>query len=171
MPQPETSVVDLETPDRLSHHRWEWSIERVGWVVMALILAAALLGLAGPGPLSHRTVANSDGSLSVEYYAAERYEAPGKLLITLHPKEGDAKPVQLAISRSFTDETTSEQIVPRPVAMESIDDNLVLTFRAGDLAQNGRVIYQYQYDSFGSFKYQIGIVGHEPVQVSQFVYP
>ena len=41
---------DLEIDEDLPFQRREWFAERVAWAVMALLIAAALLGLFGTGP-------------------------------------------------------------------------------------------------------------------------
>ena len=45
-------VGDLQIHQDLCQERREWKIQRVGWLLMALMLVAALAGLLGPGPLS-----------------------------------------------------------------------------------------------------------------------
>ncbi len=45
-------VGDLEVAQDRTFQRRSWTIQRVGWVVMLLVAAAALAGLTGSGPLS-----------------------------------------------------------------------------------------------------------------------
>lgn len=44
-----------------------WTAERFGWVGIAAVIVLALLGLFGPGPLSHESVESPDASLHVDY--------------------------------------------------------------------------------------------------------
>src|SRR3712207_4138009 len=55
-----TRVGDLEVAEDLTFQRREWAAQRVGWVLLALVIAAALAGLLGRGPLS-TTRRESDG--------------------------------------------------------------------------------------------------------------
>ena len=54
------------------------AIQRAGWVVMGLVIAAALLGLFGAGPLSRATAEAADGTLRLEYDRFGRLSAPGE---------------------------------------------------------------------------------------------
>lgn len=45
----------------------EWRVQRVGWVVLAGIVVAALAGVFGAGPLSWTSASADDASLVVKY--------------------------------------------------------------------------------------------------------
>jgi hypothetical protein len=53
--------------ESLSLQRREWRVDRVGWVVMGLILVAGLLGVWGGGLLGSVTATGSDGRVLVDY--------------------------------------------------------------------------------------------------------
>ena len=54
---------DLELDQDLIFERRTWTVERVAWVIMALVGLAALAGLLGPGPLSETTSGEQGGPL------------------------------------------------------------------------------------------------------------
>jgi anti-sigma factor RsiW len=164
------SIQDLEAPEHLRHQRWEWLVERIGWLVIALLLAAAMAGLLGPGPLSDRTAASDDGALTVEYDAFHRYQAPASLRIHVAPRDTESD-VKVAVSRSMTDATQLDEIVPKPVLSKLDGAQLILTFRAEDFHQSDTVLYRYQYEKFGSFTHRIGLAGQEPVEIEQWIFP
>ncbi len=60
-----------------------WTIQRYGWVIIALIVITALLGLFGSGPLSTVTVGTSSTALQLRYDRFVRSQAPTNLYITL----------------------------------------------------------------------------------------
>ena len=60
-------VGDLEISQDLTFQRRSWIVQRVGWVMLALLILAALGGLFGPGPLSRARAGPHDGPLWVEY--------------------------------------------------------------------------------------------------------
>src|SRR5688500_11662442 len=95
----ESQTIELDDPASLRTQARQWRAERIGWLAVAATLLAALAGLLGPGLLSFRTRESSDGRLSVEYYWAQRFEAPAELFIRLQPAASESK-VRLAISRS-----------------------------------------------------------------------
>src|SRR5262249_33260243 len=51
----------------MEFQRRSWLVQRTSWIIMALVLVAALAGLFFHGPLSHTTARNADGSVAVEY--------------------------------------------------------------------------------------------------------
>ena len=171
MSSDESSLQDLESPEALRSQRREWIAERIGWLAIALVLLAGLLGLLGRGPLSHVRRTSSDGSLAVEYYALERYHAPTRLIIRLREPASAAPQVRLAISRRFADSTIEETIVPRPVLVESRGDELVYTLRMSEIDEQGAIIIRYEHDEFGALPYHVRIDGPAEVPLSQFVFP
>ena len=78
------TVQGLQIEEDRAHQRREWRIERVGWVLMAGLLLAGLLGLLGDGPLS-RATAGSAGALSVEYDRLQRAAAPYEYRFEVDP--------------------------------------------------------------------------------------
>ena len=81
---------ELEFEQDLSFQRREWSIQRAGWLVMATIVIAGLIGLFGAGPLSS---ANAEaGPLQLQYSRFERRHAPSEL-------DRVAKPSRVRLTR------------------------------------------------------------------------
>ena len=162
------TIHELENATNTSHQRREWWIERFGWIAILLTIGAALLGLLGPGPLSSKRITNADGSLAVEFNAVEHYEAPGALRI--RAQLTGAEELRLVISRSFSDNVTAESIVPRPVSVEALDDDVIYTFSVSSSAP-AAVMYRYRYDDFDVFDHRIAVDGGEPIAFRQYVLP
>ena len=60
-------VGDLQINQDMEHHHTMWVIQRVGWVVMALLLLLALAGLLGNGVVSHITAGEAGDALQLEW--------------------------------------------------------------------------------------------------------
>lgn len=166
------STSELETPEHDRELRIETICERSGWAFVALVLIAALLGLLGPGPLSYRSRTAADGSLSVEYNLIERYEAPAELRIDVNPKLVKTHGVRLMVSRSLVDEITLDSVSPIPANVEAIGNRMVYTFDMKGLAPHeGTIVARFQNDSFGMKDYDIGLEGHEALQITQYILP
>ena len=73
-----TCVGNLDVHQDLPHERLEWTFEPIGWVVIALVLLAALAGLLGRGPLSRATVGHDGAALRVEYNCLARYQVTNR---------------------------------------------------------------------------------------------
>lgn len=167
----QASTQSLEQPANLRAVRLELLAERVGWTALALILLAGLLGLLGPGPLSHRIQESNDGQLSVEFYAVERYAAPAKLTIRFADPERRDRMVRIAVSRQFTDEIDLEEILPEPESTTMLSHQIVYAFRISDLGDGGSVIIRYKHDDWGWQRFNVGLVDGSTVEVIQFICP
>ena len=166
-----TSLENLDDAEPMAHQRWEWTLERVAWVIMALVIVAGLLGGLGAGPLASREAAAPDGSLVVEYYAIERAAAPNTLVLRLGPKAGESSQIDLAFSRPFAEGTQLDSLVPEPVQTTAREGEIVHTFAASDLTGGSTIVCRYQHQRFGSLDYRIAIQGREPARVRQIVLP
>lgn len=178
-----TSELDSDHLQRL--RKREWLTERAGMFAIVLTLICALLGLLGPGPLSHRVQASADGALSVEHYAIERYESPTQLRVSFrHDATGNAaesgKPeretsesqtVTIGLSRSFTEHVQIEAITPQPISARLGDDQIEYSFLLSELQGPGTVVFQYAHTSVGSVKYSVTLADEPRVQISQFILP
>jgi len=166
------STSDLESSKHERELRWETIGERMGWGVIALVLLAALAGLLGPGPLSYRDRTAADGSLSAQYSVVERYEAPAELRLRIDKRLVQNDTVRIAISRSLVDEITPESVSPLPTGVETIGDRSVYSFKMKDLEQyEGEIVAKFLNDDFGVYHYQIGLEGHDPLTITQYVLP
>jgi hypothetical protein len=169
MPE-ETTTTALDDPKNLHIQAREWMVERVAWFAVAGVLIAALVGLLGPGPLGKRTLASSDGRLSIQFYLVERYEAPSELRIRFRPLESETTMVRLTLSRSFADETSTESFTPEPEVVEMTDDQIIYSFRLSELKE-GRIVHRYQHNDFGLLRYTVGLLHGPSVDITQFVCP
>jgi hypothetical protein len=164
-------TAELDSPENLKNQSREVIAERIGKIVFVVILLCAALGFLGPGPLTSRQSTSPDRALRVDHYLIERVHAPAELCIQLNdPFEANGF-IELAISRTFTDDVSIESITPEPENVEIRQARLVYRFRASNLSGDARVIFRYQHDKFGWLRYQVGIENGPTVDVSQFVCP
>jgi hypothetical protein len=166
----QTRSIELDDPDSLRLQSREWIAERIGWVLIAAALLAAVLGLLGPGPLSHRYASSSDGRLSVEYYSIQRHEAPAELIIRL-PDVQRQDEIRLAVSREFTDRITTESITPEPERIEMQGERLVYHVAAADSGGEAVVVVRYRNTAMGRLRYEVALEDGPVVSISHFVCP
>ncbi len=88
------------------------------------MVAAALAGLFGTGPLSH-TSAHGSG-VQIDYERFGRWQQPMKLRCFLSATKSDT---QIALSREYLESVQVEEIIPRPVQVEAAGHWLVLSLR------------------------------------------
>lgn len=165
------SIENLDAPQRISHQRWEWSVERLGWIIMAGVIVAGLAGGLGRGPLAWRDVADDEGSFGVRYYAMERAAAPTRLDVWWDPTQLGGPKIDVAISSPFTDGAKIESIVPEPLEVATRGGQSIYTFAAADSSSAGKVTFHYQHEALGPLDYEVAIGDRGPIRVRQFVLP
>lgn len=140
---------------------------RAGWAVFGLVLAAALAGLIGPGPLSRATA--SAALVHVEYERFARQLGVTSLELTVRPDPARPDAARLWISNDYLSKLGVQQVVPEPESWTAARGGVVLAFPlTGDEA---RVTIQASPDHVGPLRGAIGTPGRPPAEVWQFVYP
>ena len=165
---------DLEIDENLDFQRRVWAFQRVGWVVMALVVLAALLGLLGPGLLSTSAKAeNEDANLSIrEYERFLRFFKPTDLRLQLDPGAATDGEARVWLDREYVEGFQVQKVTPEPESVEVGPDRLTYVFNVDEeLDKPTAVTFNLQPQKFGRLQGQIGLEGEEPVSFGQFVYP
>jgi hypothetical protein len=121
-------------PEDMDAQYREWRAERTGWLVMAFLVLAALLGVFSHGVLSDAKAASTDGTLRVGYERFAHKTARTQFVITLARAPNDAR---IRLSPAFLQTYDIEVLYPVPLRSTSGAPGLDLTFApsaAGDLA-------------------------------------
>jgi hypothetical protein len=113
--------------DQDFERKWYYA-ELAGRAVMILFVAAALAGLLGRGPLSHRRVYAAGGGLSVDYEPVARHNTP--TTVTLHiPNETAApRPVVVFVGQTMIEPMGLQRTVPLAESSTVNRDGLSLHF-------------------------------------------
>ena len=174
MSQLESGIEELDS-ETLRRIYWrEIVAERVGWLLIFLVISAAALGFLGRGLYCEREASSADGSLVVRYSAIERVRAPAELEIRAHRSDGDT--IRIGVSRSFIERVTPSEITPRPIEVQVGPDRIVYLFRrvgSGDGA-GGRgwsIQLRYKYEVLGRNTASISLGTNASVEISQLVLP
>jgi len=88
-------IGDLDINQDLAFQRRSWSLQRIGWGLIALVLIAALLGLFGHGPLSEATTDDPSLPIRLAYERFGRFGSPLVLRIRVEPAAAIARQVIL----------------------------------------------------------------------------
>ncbi len=162
-------VGDLEIGQDVDFQRREWAVQRVAWVVAALILAAALLGLLGAGPLSR--VTGEASPLRVEYFRFERKHAPTRLRIEAAPGSAQEGQLRLWMDRNYVAGVEIQQIEPEPEQVMVAGNRMEFTFQVADPGQPSEVVIPMQHDAWGIKTARVGLVDGPELAFKQLVYP
>lgn len=119
----EDLCLDQET-DRRFQLKW-WRIERVAWIVMLLVVVAALLGLTGRGgPLSMADT--KSGSVTFSYPQFSRWQTATALTAEL--SGADTSVGKMVLPQAFLEHFSVESISPRPTKVVALSDGQMFEF-------------------------------------------
>jgi hypothetical protein len=151
-------------------HRKQFLAERVGWLLMAVYLAWALLGGFGEGWISQKQASNDAQSCAIDYERFGRREAPSKLRVQLQP---DASPqdVALRLNREFVDRVRIERITPAYQKMEGDEDSVTLSFTMTPQTTEHSFLIEYKPLHVGTLHVAVQPAGAGEVAFDQFIYP
>lgn len=151
----------MEVNANIEFQRRAWVAQRVGWLVIAAIIVAALLGIFGGGPLS-RAAVEGDG-LRLEYERFARLQQPTRLRLAL----SKTAPSEVALKRGYLESFRIEQITPEPCEIEASGEWLVYRFSGSGTSA---VIFHLMPEEFGSAAGAARADGN-PLAFRQFIYP
>jgi hypothetical protein len=128
--RPQQHTKSIEIDDDPVFQRKVWRFERVGWVIMALVVFFGLLGLFSGGPLARSEAASADGAFRVRYERFIRAHAANVIHIDLGGGlVGDT--VAIRLSREFLERFQVEQIRPEPARSAAAAEGILLSFELG----------------------------------------
>ena len=146
-------------------HRNEWRIQRIGWVLVALFLALAVVGLFGNGPLSRAHANNAAGSLDYERFT--RFGLSTDLVVT--PGASAHGVTRVEISSDYLEAFRVEHVTPEPVAVRLAGPNIVYEFASG--APGASISFHINPQRLWRRSATITIDGGAPLDISQLTYP
>jgi hypothetical protein len=161
---------ELEIDEDLKMLHRTWTVQRVSWVILLLIIIAALLGFTGRGGvggINKITKSTASQSMEVEYERFLRDEVEGEMKISLNNLKSTSP--TLFFSKEFYDKVRVEEIVPEPEHIEIGPDGIMYTFRA----TKPEFIILYYTKPLHVGPLQVTTTGpdQEAITISQFVYP
>ncbi len=146
-----------------------WRVERVGWVVLAILVAATVAGLIAPGPLSHRTTGTPGSAIWVEYDGLGQVLRPTTARVHLRAPPADHE-AELVIDGRLLDRMEVQGIVPEPLRTEGGPDSVRCVFRCEEPGGSITVRVQLRPQKPGVTRGWLRS-GGERVEMKQFVTP
>lgn len=163
-------VGSIQVNQDLAFQTKQWTIQRMGWGAMALVVLAAVVGVFGNGPLANATARSSDGAYQVEYARFARHRAPTSIRVILQ-QGAVGNEARIAIERGYADGMQVEQVYPEPESVDVGANEVVYTFKPAADGTAATVLFSALYEDVGRNGGTIAVEGHPPVRLSQFVYP
>lgn len=154
----------------MPHHRAAWRVERIGWVVMALALIGALLGVFGDGPISQARE-GSPAALMVDYDRFQRSSAPQMYRFAVHPSLARQGSVNLRFDQSLIDDMELDSVVPEPETVSAAPGYTSFAFKVEPGTKPLRITFRFRPATFGHRSGTIATDGAPPVTVDHYIYP
>ena len=158
--------------DEAFEKKWR-RIELSSHGLMLLIVLAALAGLFGQGPLSHRTHQTPDGRLAVDFEPLARFGTTTQ--VTLHlsssdPADSAPNPVRVFVSSALIEPLGLQQVIPEPVSTEPAGGGVIYTFNILSGKDSGLVRFQLMPSTIGPIRVDAH-QGDESLSWTQVVLP
>jgi hypothetical protein len=160
----------LQIAEDIAFQERDWRAERIAWVVMALIVAAAMLGLFSVGPLSATRTVDPYGAMEIEYSRFLRLSAPTKMTLRLRPEAGSASGFALILDEHFIEAFRINSVAPSPARSLAAASGLRLEF-ASSGEPRAAVTLHLEPIRFGRISPQIALPGGANLRLPMFVYP
>lgn len=161
-------------PDGLQldeHRRFQerfWKLERVAWVVFAIVTISALLGLTGAGgPLA--TASAESGNAVISYPRVARWETADELQIAFRPRDGVTERTVM-LAPEFAKAFQLEDVQPNPSETKISDRGQTLIFRNPG-SKGGLVTMHIRAQSVGRNGFSIAVDGDESTALTTYVLP
>lgn len=162
---------DLELDQDLDFERRNWTVERVAWVIMAIVGLAALAGLFGPGPLSKTSIGEQGEPLWLEYSRFGRFKAPLTLRVHVGPNTGQQSPMRIWLSREYLEAVQIEQISPQPGQVEAGPEQLTYVFPRSEPQRSTAISFALKAEQIGRQRGCVGLTNGPTLCFRQFIYP
>lgn len=159
----------LEVEQDLEFQRRSWAVQRIGWIVMLVIVVAGLVGVFGNGPLSLIAVSHPGSVQRVEYQRFVRVSSPTTLRFSAVPSHNGV--VQLRLSQSYLGKVYLERITPEPAKVVAATDQLLLSFDTMEANQPITIVMHLKPQGMGLLRGQTRIGNEDPLSLTQLVYP
>lgn len=121
-------VGDLEIEQDVQYAEREWTAERVGWGLLLLVVALALAGLFGNGPLSWTTIKSSQGDLDVAYERFGRRGGSQELTVRTTADAARNGTWELFFSLDYLNALQVTSITPEPESVAADRGGVRFTF-------------------------------------------
>lgn len=159
----------IEIDDDPGQQDIEWSIQRVAWAMLSLLLLAIALGLFGRGgPLSKVETMSEDRRYVVEYDRFLRHDSPDVLRVAV--EKAAAPVVRVQMDNRYARYIQLERVTPDPERETGADGVVTFLFRTRPGARL-EVSFYFTPEKHGSLEGWIAVDDSPRHTIKQFVYP
>jgi hypothetical protein len=161
--------------DQSFENTWR-KLELTTHALLLLFVIAALGGAFGRGPLDHRSQANSDGTLSIDYEPVVRYGTTTQITVHVAGSEQGNSEIARPAARLFISNTLIEplglqQVIPQPNETTASSAGAIYRFEVPPNKAGALVRMVIKPSSVGPVQAKIGNEDGESVSFTQLALP
>ena len=159
----------FEIEQDLAFQEREWRWERISWLVIALILIAALMGLFGHHPFARITSQTLNGQVVIDYERYGRYDSSAQIVIKSTPAYAHNNMVHVWLDAEYLDAINVISASPWPLRGEAREGERAFVFHT-----DGRpfsVTLSIQFHSIGLVRGRVRVDEQEPLSLTHMVWP
>ncbi len=160
---------DLEIEESMRAQRRLWKVQRVARMLALLLMALAVAGLFGDGPLSHAT-ASRDGH-ALEYERVGYRDTPQTYRLRLGGDVTAGETVRIWLDWETVARMKLEGVVPEPERTVLASDRLILEFTRGEVGGQREILLDFQPNVSGHHTARLGVEGGPEFEVAQLFLP
>ncbi len=165
-------VGDLELDEDLRIQQREWTVQRIGWTVMLLIVVLGLVGLFGTGPISTGSTEAGDGRLAAGYQRFIRHDGRTTISFTVDGNlANESNEVELWLSTSYLRGVEVQGISPQPAESTGAGDRTIFVFNVDDPSSSLEVEFSLRPKEMGRMHAEAGVTDGPSVRFTQVSYP
>lgn len=156
--------------------RTQWRGERIGWVLIALIVVAGAVGLFGGGPLSSATATATSGSATfeVQYEKWNRQNHVSLMVVRVHAPGATGEDLNVTFSRDMAEIATIRSSSPSAEGGVG-PDGILYGFPVDDWSEPVTISLEYIPEENGRVApvatIQAGDLAPVKLRLPQFIYP
>ena len=164
-------ISEIDIDQDMVYQEREWRIQRAGWLLMWLVILAALLGVFGKGVLANAVASDPGGALTVKYSRFERNRSPSALEVTIGPVQTTGGKFAIALDRDFVNRIEIQRMDPEPASVKGDREHVVYEFEVTEAGQPAEVVIDYEHAQFGLPHTRLALENGPEVLLRQVVYP
>lgn len=157
------SAGELEQFEDMPFQHLTWRLQRIAWVVLTALLAAALAGTFGDGPVSRAR--RTGDSVAIEYERFVRRGRPARMVVEISP---GVQAAELKLAPDLATSLAVESLLPPPEHVVVSHQAVTLRF-AADRPDRMQFILVFQQP--GVWDSWVAVNDAAPVRFRQIVYP
>jgi hypothetical protein len=157
----------LELEEDSEDQRGNARRQRVAWLVMVLVLLAALVGLFGSGPCSRASA--QAGSLRLQYERFVRHGAQNRLSFEVDSSGRDE--LRLWLGRDLLARLQVQSVMPTPISTGLDRDGVTFVFRVAQPGRSQSIQFLTQAQHIGRLSGRAELDGGGVLEFTQLVYP